>query len=162
MADNPLKKKRKATIPNVYYVWVVLAFAAVIAVLYAVEISKKSELIEAETTTKAPSAMISAAEYAKQDLKLGMSRNDVIRRMGKPDWAIIPGDKKPLSLPDATFGLELRWHNPACRNVVVMFSPPPYRVIGWDSGATYCSRRAKENYDALSCALPDRNHLCKP
>lgn len=163
MSDNMLKKTKKATIPNVYYVFMAVGFAMLITIIYAVKIVTQSgqmEEVAEPVVQEAPPALARASQFAQKDLKLGMSRSDVIRKLGKPNWAAIPGDEGQLSLPDASFGLELRWSNPACRDVVVMFSPPPHQVIGWDDGASYCKMPIKADYEDFSCELPDRKQFC--
>jgi hypothetical protein len=163
MDDNLLEKAKKANIPNTYYALIALAFASIIGIVYLVIVGLQSKEIRDEATHAKPAIaqMPKAARFAKTGLRLNLSRSDVIREMGKPDWAAIPGDKGTLALPDESFGLELRWNNPECRDVVVMFSPPPHRVIGWDDGMTYCRTGIKDDHSDFSCNLPDRKQFCQ-
>lgn len=162
MRNNILKKLRNSNIPNVYYLWAGLSFALFIALIYTVQINSNEPASSGTAATGTPPALAYASRFATQDLRLNMSRSEVIGKMGKPNWAIIPGDKGPLSLSNASFGLELRWNNPSCRDVKVIFSSPLLRVVGWDDGATYCHMRPKEeNYENFSCTLPDRKQFCE-
>ncbi|MCH2548316.1 MAG: hypothetical protein MK052_12015 [Alphaproteobacteria bacterium] len=164
MSRDLIEKLKNSNIPNSYYALIALAFASIIGVVYLIAIGLNTKEINqdvATNNTPVKSNANNASQIAQNSIWLDMSREDVISALGKADWAAIPGDTGTLSLPDETFGLELRWNNPACRDVVVMFSTPPHRVIGWDDGNKFCSMAKKDDRAEFSCALPDRKELCE-
>jgi hypothetical protein len=95
-------------------------------------------------------------------LRSGMTRYAVVRLLGSPTWATIPGDDGDFAIPDPRIALELFWHNPGCNPVVVDFDHN-LRVIGWDEGRAYCGTNAHllEPSDKYSCNKPDRAKFCK-
>ena len=95
-------------------------------------------------------------------LKAGMSRNSVIKLLGNPTWAIIPGDAYDFTLPDPRIKLELYWKNPGCSPVIVQFNAR-YKVTGWDEGRIYCGKDAYlfEPAGNYSCNKSDRIRYCK-
>ena len=95
-------------------------------------------------------------------LKIGMSRQAVISLLGHPTWAVIPGDKGDLSLPDPRIRLELYWKNTPCSPVVVQFDSA-YKVTGWDEGRAFCGKDAHlfEPSNEYSCDKADRSKFCK-
>jgi hypothetical protein len=95
-------------------------------------------------------------------LRLGMTRENVIRLLGKPKWAVIPNDKGEFALSDRRIKLELHWHNPGCNPVVVQFNDM-LKVTGWDEGRAFCGKDARlfEPSDEYSCIKPDRDKFCK-
>jgi hypothetical protein len=95
-------------------------------------------------------------------LKIGMSRQSVLTLLGRPTWAIIPGDSGDFSLPDPRLKLELYWKNPGCSPVVVQFNAG-LKVTGWDEGRAYCGKDAHllQPTDAYSCHKSDRVRFCK-
>lgn len=162
MPSNLLKKIKKAQIPNTYFALVALAFASVIGVFYMVSIGVSSKRIVAEDKNTPKAELSAASRYVSTNMQLGMSRAEVIQALGTPTWAATPQDNSPLSPPsDGEFGLEWHWANPACRDVVVMFSADSFRVIGWDDGATYCNERENVDYSQFSCTRPDRQQFCR-
>jgi hypothetical protein len=96
------------------------------------------------------------------NLKIGMSRNSVIRLLGPPAWAIIPGDAYDFTLPDPRIKLELYWKNPGCSPVIVQFNARN-KVTGWDEGRIYCGKDAYlfEPAEEYLCDKPDRKKYCK-
>jgi len=72
-------------------------------------------------------------------LKIGLSHQTVISILSNPTWAVIPGDKGDLSLPDPRIKLELYWKNTPCSPVVVQFDSA-YKVTGWDEGRAFCGK----------------------
>jgi len=94
-------------------------------------------------------------------LKMGMSRQAVIRLLGPATWASIPGDEGEFPIPDPRIKLELYWRNPGCAPVVVDFNRN-LRVIGWGEGRL-CIKDAHllEPSDEYSCKKPDRAKFCK-
>lgn len=95
-------------------------------------------------------------------LKIGMSRQAVISLLGHPTWAVIPGDKGDLALPDPRIKLELYWKNTPCSPVVVQFNSV-YKVTGWDEGRAFCGKDAHllEPPNEYSCGKADRSKFCK-
>ena len=95
-------------------------------------------------------------------LMLGMHHEAVINLLGQATWAVIPGDKGELALPDPRIRLELYWKNPGCAPVVVQFNHD-FKVIGWDEGRAYCGKDAHllEPSGEYSCNKPDRAKFCK-
>lgn len=159
---NFIEKIKGANIPNSYYALIALAFISVIGVVYLINIGVSTQQIKREPDAPVVKKKLTKpARYAHDIIDIDMSREQVIAAMGPADWAAIPGDSGMLSLPDNEFGLELRWSNPDCRDVVVSFSPPPYKVIGWDAGSDFCRMGLKEEKTDFSCDLPDRSKLCK-
>jgi hypothetical protein len=96
------------------------------------------------------------------NLKIGMSRTTVINLLGKPTWAVIPGDTGDWALPDPRIRLELHWKNPGCGPVVVQFNSN-FQAIGWDEGRAYCGKDAHlfEPSDQYSCTKSDRKKYCQ-
>jgi hypothetical protein len=96
------------------------------------------------------------------DLKAGMSRKSVISLIGHPTWAVIPGDKGDLSLPDPGIKIELYWKNTPCSPIVVQFGNA-HKVTGWDEGRAFCGEAAHllEPSNEYSCSKADRSKLCK-
>ena len=74
-------------------------------------------------------------------LKTGMPRSSVIKLLGPPAWAVIPGDAYDFTLPDPRIKLELYWKNPGCSPVIVQFNASD-KVTGWDEGRIYCGKDA--------------------
>lgn len=95
-------------------------------------------------------------------LKIGLSHQAVISLLGNPAWAVIPGDKGDLSLPDSRIRLELYWKNTPCSPVVVQFDSTN-KVTGWDEGRAFCGKDAHlfEPSDEYACGKVDRSKLCK-
>lgn len=162
MAKELLQKLKKARIPNTYYALIATAFVLVIGVGYLATIAGQKQLVE-EASTPAPEqpVMSQVSQRATDQLYFGMTREETIRLLGIPTWAAVYGDEGPLSPPDESIGLELRWDNPTCRDVLVMFSPPPHRVIGWDTGANYCRTGIVTDRSGFECSNPDRQQYCR-
>jgi len=95
-------------------------------------------------------------------LKIGMKRKVVISLFGHASWAVMPGDKGDLALPDPRIKLELYWKNTPCSPVAVQFDSA-YKVIGWDEGRASCGEDAYflEPPDDYSCAKADRSNFCR-
>lgn len=162
MLDKLLIKIKKANIPNSYYLVMAIAVFSVAALGYAISISGTKKQTEPAPATEQTRQTSDLSRRVAQDITLGMPRSEVIRRLGLPDWAAVWGDKGVLATPDPDIALELRWKNPSCREAVVMFSPPPYRVIGWDAGAHFCrSQLPMQGREAFSCANEERRQYCR-
>lgn len=161
MVKELLQKIKKARIPNTYYALIAIAFALVIGVGYLASIADQKQHVEEEAAAPEHPAISPLSQRATDQLYLGMPREEVIRALGIPTWAAVYGDEGPLSPPDESIGLELRWENPACRDVLVMFSPPPHRVIGWDTGANYCRTGIVTDRSDFECTNPDRQQYCR-
>ena len=105
-----------------------------------------------------------ATELSKRasSLKTGMSRNAVIKLLGPPTWAIIPGDAYDFTLPDPRIKLELYWKNPGCSPVIVQFNASD-KVTGWDEGRIYCGKEAYlfEPAKDYSCENSERARYCR-
>lgn len=160
MAKELLQKIKKARIPNTYYALIAVAFALVIGVGYLASIADQKQQVTEDKTAPEQPAISQVSQRATDQLYLDMTREEVIRLLGLPTWAAVYGDEGPLSPPDKSIGLELRWDNPTCRDVLVMFSPPPHRVIGWDSGANYCRSNIVTDRSDFECSNPDRQRYC--
>ena len=95
-------------------------------------------------------------------LKIGMTRQAAINLLGTSAWAVIPGDKGDLELPDPRIRLELYWKNPPCSPMVVQFDSS-YKVTGWDEGKAFCGKDAHlfEPSNEYSCGKADRTKFCK-
>lgn len=160
MAKNLFQKIKKTNIPNSYFILIIVAVLSVAAVSYGVTISGQKQQVESEkdTTEERTESMMSRKV---NDLALGMTREEVIRKMGLPDWAAVWGDDGPLAPPDEEIALELRWKNPECREVLVMFSPE-HKVVGWDDGAHFCNADlSMEGREQYACTQPDRAQYCR-
>jgi hypothetical protein len=96
------------------------------------------------------------------NLKIGMSRNSVIKLLGPPTWARIPGDAYDFTLPDPRIKLELYWKNPGCSPVIVQFNAR-FKVTGWEEGRIYCGKDAYlfEPTEDCLCNKPGRERYCK-
>ena len=93
-------------------------------------------------------------------LKMGMTREAVIRLLGSATWASIPGDKGEFAPPDPRIGLELFWRNPGFTPVAVDFDRN-LKVIGWDTGQIPLQDYyLVEPTDKYSCTKPDRSKYC--
>lgn len=161
MASNLLQKLKSTRVPNSYYFVMLLAVASVLAVAYGVSISGQKKAMEQEQNMPENARQESYLSRKVSDITLGMSRNEVIRRMGLPDWAVVWGDDGVLSTPDPEIALELRWKNPECREISVMFSPEN-DVIGWDDGANFCNAGLPmEDREQYACTQPDRQQYCR-
>lgn len=134
MARKLLEKIKKKNIPNSYYFVIALAAVSVVAVLYAVTYSGTGS---EEEDGGAGQPELSYISLKTQRLAIDMSRDEVIRLMGLPDWAVTWNPRADVSTVAADIALELYWKNPQCRPVTVMFSPEQ-RVIGWDDGTGAC------------------------
>lgn len=161
MARNFLQKLKRTNIPNSYYALILLAVISVAAVTYGVSISSQKKQVDTETGQSEDARVDTMMSRKVNDLTLGMTRSEVIRKMGIPDWAAVWGDDGPLAPPDPEIALELRWKNPECREILVMFSPEK-EVIGWDDGAHFCNAdlpmKGREQY---ACTQPDRAQYCR-
>jgi hypothetical protein len=95
-------------------------------------------------------------------LKSGMSRQAIISLLGHPTWAVIPGDKGPLSLPDPRIRLELYWKNAPCTPVIVQFDSA-YKATGWSEGRVSCGKDVHlfDPSKEYSCGKADRSKFCK-
>lgn len=95
-------------------------------------------------------------------LKLRMSRQEVISLLGHPTWAVIPGDKGDLALPDPRIRLELYWKNTPCSPVIVQFDSA-YKTTGWDQGRAVCGKDVHlfDPPKEYLCGKADRSKLCK-
>lgn len=161
MIHSLIRKIKKINIPNSYYIVMLVAIVSVIGVGYAVSISGAKKQVES-TGTNQTREISDLSRRVSEDITLGMPKHEVIRRLGLPDWAAVWGDRGVLSTPDPDIALELRWKNPSCREVAIMFSPPPYRVIGWDDGAHFCkSQLPVEDRERYECTREDRRQYCR-
>lgn len=157
MADKLFDKIQNKQIPNVYFLLIGIAFCAVVGVVYLAIYGMQRNVVLNEdrqlggTTPK---------HFNFSRLDYGMSRRDVIHALGKPDWAALSGDEGSLAPPASDIGLELRWSNPSCRDVVVMFDKSREHVIGWDTGDKYCGTMVESSRDAFLCTQPDRAKYC--
>jgi hypothetical protein len=148
----------KKHIPIAVYVLIGAVFFAIFALIQGVEYQENKALLH----DKAPKIeeLSLASRRVAEEMKLGMTRQDTLRLLGPADWASIRGDTGAYAMPDdESFGLELRWKNPRCRDVLVMFSPEE-RVIGWDAGADYCRAQHSADRADFACTKPDRAKLC--
>lgn len=163
MPNKLLKKIKKANIPNSYYIVMVVAIFAVAGVIYLAGITGAQKEVEQEAETAQTRVVSQISQRINDELSLGMNRSEVIRRLGEPTWATIWGDKGKIAPPSSDIGLELRWENPTCREAVVMFSPAPHRVIGWDDGAHYCNSAVPTSGRSdFECSLEARRQYCTP
>jgi len=93
----------------------------------------------------------------------GLTRSEVIGRLGRPTWAILPTDKGDFKTPDASVSLVLIWKNPPCAPVVVDFDRNK-EAIGWDEGRAICGKDVQllqlEPPSTRLCSLTDRNNYC--
>ena len=108
------------------------------------------------------SGQVTSLSKKASRLKIGMSRKSVISLLGHATWAVIPGDKGDLALPDSMISLELYWRNRPCSPVVVEFDSA-YKATGWDEGRAICGKDAQlfEPSNKYSCDKADRLKLCK-
>jgi hypothetical protein len=125
----------------------------VMKILLAIVILNGFILIDAHSATK-------LSEKASE-IKIGMSRQSVIRLLGSATWAFIPGEEGDCALPNPSIGLELYWRNPGCAPVVVQFDHSNI-VMGWDEGRL-CIKDAHvlEPSDECSCKKSDRVKFCR-
>ncbi len=96
------------------------------------------------------------------NLKMGMSRAQVIKLLGPAQWVVLPTDKGDWEFLDATTGLELYWDNPGNSNVIVMFDLS-LNVIGWDEGRLKMKPEDENVLDPpsdYSCEKEDRSEYC--
>jgi hypothetical protein len=110
----------------------------------------------------AHSSEVTSLSEKASHLKIGMSRQEVIKLLGPPTWAVIPGDRGQFTLSDPSLSLELHWKNRPCAPVVVQFNRNN-RVDGWDEGRAICGEDAKlfELTKDYSSKRPDRSKFCK-
>ena len=93
-------------------------------------------------------------------LELRMTRPAVIRLLGAPTWASIPGDTGAFALEVPEIGLELRWKNRPCLPVVVAFDGN-LRVNGWDEGRVCLDPPdLADPSPYYSCDKANRRHYC--
>ena len=125
-------------------------------------ITQKPELLEGVIgKTALTSGETTGLSTKAQGLKIDMTRTQVLRVLGKPKWAAIPGDRGPMSLKDKSFGLELRWENPGCRDITVLFAADTMKTVAWDDGSERCDYKEDlPNKEAFSCELADRKQYC--
>ena len=108
-----------------------------------------------------PPVATTALSKKAEQLRIGMTREQAIELLGTPYAAALPQDSGPLTLPNGSFGLELRWKNPGCRDISVMFSENPLLVIGWDDGSGFCTLKDTRSRKHISCEKEDRKNFCK-
>lgn len=96
-------------------------------------------------------------------LDIGLTRYQVVSRLGRATWAVVPGDTGDFKLPDSSISLILIWKNAPCAPVVVDFDRNG-KVIGWDEGRGICGKDVEllrlEPSANSSCALADRSNFC--
>ncbi|MBN8740940.1 MAG: hypothetical protein J0H86_15665 [Xanthomonadaceae bacterium] len=96
-------------------------------------------------------------------LETGMTRNQVIARLGPPTWAVLPSDTGDFKIPDSSISLMLAWKNAPCAPVVVDFDHSG-KVIGWDEGRAVCGKDVEllrlELPGSRSCSQADRSRAC--
>lgn len=160
MLKTLLKKLQNTRIPNSYYVVIALAVFSIAAVSYGISISGNRKQIaedESPETTRADSLLSKKVN----NLTLGMHRKEVIRSLGLPDWVALWGDRGMLAPPTREIALELRWKNPECREILVMFDENE-NVIGWDDGAHFCKDQLPlKGREPFECSQPDRAQYCR-
>lgn len=97
-------------------------------------------------------------------LEKGMSHENVLQVLGKPDWAVLESDAGEFTIsnpPDVTeenkTKFALYWRNKNCTPVVVEFNKY-FQVLGWDKG-----RQCGYTYELparYSCSKGDRTRYC--
>lgn len=94
-------------------------------------------------------------------LKLKMSKAEVLAVLGPATWAILPTDRGDWALEPHQI-LELRWANGNCNNVAVSFDRSG-RVSGWDEGRAVCADKpySYNPPDKVSCKQKDRAKACR-
>jgi hypothetical protein len=96
-------------------------------------------------------------------LENGLTRSEVIGRLGRPTWAVLPTDTGDFKIPDPSVSLVLIWKNPPCAPVVVDLDRNK-KVIGWDEGRAVCGKDVQllqlEPPTTRSCSLSDRTNFC--
>lgn len=159
MLSSYIKKLKKKNIPASYYILILVSVFAVISVVFIAGYVSNTPITEAEKAAEAKKVSDKSQRIIR-DMHLGMPKDEVIRRMGLPDYAIAAGREKGLRLVTSDIALELRWKNPACREVAVMFSEEPYEVIGWDDGTEYC-KSANATDEEFSCSRAENAPYCR-
>lgn len=102
-------------------------------------------------------------------LKMNMTREQVIKKLGRATWAILPDDKDDpdWQLPHPNIMLELYWDNGKCTPVVAQFTVRggKFLLTGWDEGRSQCFDKAYPKSlkpsKKFSCAKPDRKKICR-
>jgi len=97
-------------------------------------------------------------------LDVGLTRPQVVKRLGRPTWAVLPGDTGDFKIPDPSVWLALVWKNAPCAPVVVDFDRNE-KVIGWDEGRSVCGKDVEllrlEPSASRSCTLAGRSNFCE-
>jgi hypothetical protein len=159
MLSSYIKKLKKKNIPASYYILILVSVFAIVAVIFIAGYVNNTP-ITAEEKAEEAKQVSDKSQRIIRDMHLGMPKDEVIRRMGLPDFAVAAGQSGSGKLGQSDIALELRWKNPACREVAVMFSPEPHEVIGWDDGTEFC-KSAKPTDEALSCSREENAQYCR-
>ena len=105
---------------------------------------------------------ITARSKKITELSLGMSRYEVLRKMGPPTWAVVKGDTGRWSLyPNQA--LVLYWHNGACNPVGAAFNDQDV-LMGWDAGRALCYTDGSYPLvpaDSQKCPRSDERLFCE-
>ena len=159
MDSQKLRELSKKKVPVAAYIALAFVFMIFAGIIFAGNFtgSNVSEPAD-EKITVANYPLLSLRAHDK--LRIGMTRTQVVSLLGEPQWASIPGDKGGLALISNDFGLELRWANPDCRDITVIFGKNPQTVIGWDDGGNYCGDKETTDHAPYSCEKPDRQFFC--
>ena len=93
---------------------------------------------------------------AAATLDIGMSIEEVVRRLGPPDFVTTSRDDREW-YSFATRGYELFWKNGRCNAIEAQF-PDGVILTGWDEGRVACGPKGKRYPSAF---LPPRNYACE-
>lgn len=96
-------------------------------------------------------------------LREGLSRTEVIRLLGFPSWAVLPGDRGNFDTLDRSMheALILVWPVPGCNPMTVVFNDS-MQVMVWDGGGQVCTMGDAVNPTRQhSCARRDRRRYCQ-
>lgn len=87
----------------------------------------------------------------------GLERHHVIKRLGQPDWIILPSDKHPEWQLRKPFTLRFVYRNPQYSPVILDFGEDNL-LANWDEGRAPCKDDEAKFLppDQFSAKLPDR------
>jgi hypothetical protein len=101
-----------------------------------------------------PSEPVTHLSILARGLKEGLTRRQVVERLGTPTWVFLPGDKSDFAPSRGEFA-NLLWKNGPCAPVLASFDASE-RLTGWDEGRSLCVQTGE--YDQLP---PAKKFLCK-
>lgn len=126
----------------------------IIIFLYFIVGSNAGFAQQAKNDYYIPTKPITKLSEAASALGVGMTQVEVISRIGKPTWVILPKERISLPIPVDADNINLLWQNGPCNPVIVAFKNK--KVVGIDEGRMLCYKSGSyPNKD-----LPNKTYMC--